>query len=813
MQAVFRLAAHKLRAGWRGWAGLALIIALAGGAVLAAAAGASRTDSAYPRFLVASRAPGALVSPAGSGVAGYDAAVGRLPGVTASAALVGISALPVNANGSLDGDAATFASLDGRYGRVLGIPKMLAGRLPGQDAPGEIAVSQIGAQQLNLRVGSVLRLAAESNAPHPRPPRLLTEHVVGIVVTTSSVLPVTYLDQDATVMASLALYRELGPDYEAFDGVYVTLKPDTWLSAFSAAAEKLAQRYPQTGKQVFVADETTQEATIERLIRPQAVALALFALALALTALLIVGQVAARTLLAAAQDNGTLAALGMTRRQLFAAGMTETAAATVAGALGAVATAIAASPLTPIGPARLAEPDPGVSVNAGVLAAGAAAIVVLLAGRVAVTAWRQAAARPAAPDAAEPARRRPRFADRLSLAGAPLAAVTGVRLALDPGGRASGGARTSVPVRSAMAGLAVAVAAVAAAGTFGANLLRLVETPSLYGQNWNIAFQGQFDTVTPKQFAQYTGHVSGITGVTFGVNGTVTIGTTVIPAIGLAPGTGPMTSSTVLAGRPPATGGDIALGTSVLRQLGLRVGQTVKVAAPSGTRSMLITGSAVFPYFGQGSFTPTDVGEGAETTAAVLAPLANAANGPGYNFALVSFASGPARQADLAAFERNWRGFCASVEQNTCLVTDQRPNTVTNYAAIDATPEILAGVLAVLGLAVLAQFILASARRRRRDFALLKVLGMLRRDLSAVAFWQVATVTAVALVIGVPLGIAAGRWAWQLFANQAGLPPDPVTPLSVLWMIPATLLAAALVALPPARSVARVPAAATLRSE
>ena len=112
---------------------------------------------------------------------------------------------------------------------------------------------------------------------------------------------------------------------------------------------------------------------------------------------------------------------------------------------------------------------------------------------------------------------------------------------------------------------------------------------------------------------------------------------------------------------------------------------------------------------------------------------------------------------------------------------------MTNYAAIDATPEILAGVLAVLGLAVLAQFILASARRRRRDFALLKVLGMFRRDLSAVAFWQVATVTAVALVVGVPLGIAGGRWAWQLFANQAGLAPGAITPLPVLWMIPATL--------------------------
>jgi putative ABC transport system permease protein len=805
MFAVALLVAHKLRAGWRAWAGLAVIVAIAGGAVLAAAAGASRTDSAYPRFLAQSHASDVLVSPADSGMTGYDAAVGALPGVAASAAVMGINAVPLTASGALNNGGLMFAPLDGRLGRTMDVPRVIDGRLPGPDAPGEVAIDQIGAQQLRLHVGSVLRMAAIDNSNHPR---LLTEQVVGVFVTRSSVVTVTYLDRVAQFVASPALYRELGPGYHAFDGVYLKLKPGASLAAISGQAQDLAKRYPATGGQVFIADEGTQAATIERAIRPQAVALALFALALALTALLIVGQVAVRTLAAAAQDNGTLAALGMTRRQLFATSMAEAASAAIAGAIGAVAIAIAASPLTPIGPARLAEPDPGVSVNAGVLAAGAVAIVVLLAARVALTAWRQAGARPAA-EVAEPSRRRPRLAERLSWTGVPLAAVTGVRFALDPGT-----GRASVPVRSAMLGLAVAVGAVAAAGTFGANLLRLVGTPSLYGQAWDVAFDGQFSSVTPKQFDQLTAHVPAITDVTFGIHGSVTIGTTVIPAIGLAPGTGPVMSSTVLDGHPPTTAGQIALGASVLRDLRLRVGQTVPVSTPIGKRPMLITGSAVFPYFGEGSFTPTDAGQGAETTAAVLAPLAYASNGvPGYNFALVNFAPGPDRQADIAAFQRAWSSFCANIGQTTCIVTDQRPNTVTNYAAIDATPEILAGVLAVLGLAVLAQFILASARRRRRDFALLKVLGMFRRELSAVAFWQVATVTAVALAVGVPLGIAGGRWAWQLFADQAGLPPAAITSLPVLWMIPATLLVAALVALPPARSVARVPAAATLRSE
>ncbi|HEX4399170.1 MAG TPA: ABC transporter permease [Trebonia sp.] len=811
MFAVARLVVHTLRARWRSWAGLAVIVAVAGGAVLAAAAGASRTDTAYPRFLAGSRSSDVLVSPANSGDLGYDMALGALPGVAAVGPVVGINAVPANARGVPDNGAVMVAALDDRYARTMDVPKMLAGRLPSQETPGEVAVDPIGAEQLHLHVGSVLRMAAIDSSNHARP---FTVHVVGVFVTRGSIVPVNYLDNVPQIWGSLALYRELGPAYVAFDGAYLNLKSGTSVAAFTAAAEKLAQRYPQTGKQVFVADEATQAATVERAIRPQAVALALFALALALTALLVVGQVAARTLLTATQDNGTLAALGMTRRQLFAASMAATAAATVTGAVGAVAIAVAASPLTPIGPARLAEPHPGVSVNAGVLAAGAAAIVVLLAARVAVTAWRQAGARPAA-DEAEPSRHRGRLAERLARAGAPLAAVTGVRFALDPGAPGgAGGARAGVPVRSAMLGLAVAVAAVAGAATFGANLLRLVSTPSQYGQTWDMAWNGQFVSLTPKQFSQIAGHVPGISDVTYGVQGSVTIGETVIPAIGLARGTGPMLSPTLLDGRPPATDGEIALGSSVLRQLGKQVGQMVTVSTSAGTRAMRITGSAVFPYFGQGSFTPTDAGEGAETTAAVLAESATAADGAGgYQFALVSFAPGPARQAHVAAFERAWQSFCASIQQSTCLVTDQRPNTVNNYAAIDSTPEILAAVLTVLGVAVLAQFILASARRRRRDFALLKVLGMFRRELGAVAFWQVATVTAVALAVGVPLGVAGGRWAWQLFANQAGLDPGTITPLSVLWMIPATLLVAALVALPPAMSVARVPAAATLRSE
>ena len=119
-------------------------------------------------------------------------------------------------------------------------------------------------------------------------------------------------------------------------------------------------------------------------------------------------------------------------------------------------------------------------------------------------------------------------------------------------------------------------------------------------------------------------------------------------------------------------------------------------------------------------------------TAGLLKPQASAASGSGYNFVLVRFAPGPRRAAEIAGFGRAMGPFCATAGRPACVVSDQHPNGVTNYARIDGTPEVLAGILATLGLAVLGQFAVASARQRRRDFAILRTLGLLRRQLTSI---------------------------------------------------------------------------------
>ena len=114
-----------------------------------AAAGALRTDSAYPRFLKASKASDALVSPTGTGLGGYYRALAHLPGAAEVAPAIGLSIQPA---GHHQGGADVEAPADGRLWRRVEIPRVLAGRLPGADRAGEIAVDQNGAALLHLRV-------------------------------------------------------------------------------------------------------------------------------------------------------------------------------------------------------------------------------------------------------------------------------------------------------------------------------------------------------------------------------------------------------------------------------------------------------------------------------------------------------------------------------------------------------------------------------------------------------------------------------------------------------------------------------------
>jgi predicted lysophospholipase L1 biosynthesis ABC-type transport system permease subunit len=110
--------------------------------------------------------------------------------------------------------------------------------------------------------------------------------------------------------------------------------------------------------------------------------------------------------------------------------------------------------------------------------------------------------------------------------------------------------------------------------------------------------------------------------------------------------------------------------------------------------------------------------------------------------------------------------------------------------------------------------LLTGLHRRRRELAVLKTLGLVRSQLLRVAAWQATALAAAALVIGLPLGVLAGRWAWAVFAGSAGVSgvADVPAPL-VLLAIPATLALANLIAAGPGWNAARGRPASVLRTE
>jgi len=795
MGAVWLRLRAELRRQWRVWLALAVLLGVIGGIALTAAAGARRTDTAYPRFLRTSHAAQLAVFPARSGFGGYFAAVARLPEVSSSAsgAFLQMSLPGAPAYSGLTAEASPA----GDDGVSLDRVKVLSGRLFDPADPHAVMISQQLADQQHLRPGGTLHLTG-----YPQQgPSSDVRHRVRLAFRVSAV--VAFTDQIAAasyprllLTPAFARTRQAMSFNPAGGALYLVLRPHASAAAFTRQATALARRYRVGDLQV--AYLATTYAAAQRAIRPEAAALAIFAGLAGLIALAIIGQLLSRQLALDSAEFPVLRALGMSRSRLVALSLARVAMVTAAGAAIAVAIAIAASPLMPIGPARSAEPDPGVDVNLAILGAGfvlIAAVPLLVVLPAALRAAGRARgalglAEPAAP--ARPSRLGPAF----GLAGS-VPGNLGVRMAFEPGH-----GRTAVPVRSALAGTTVAVAAVVAAMVFGASFLALVGTPHLYGQNWPQELNLQAGAVPAVMGEKVLAQVTGLTGYAAGDYGEVSVtgpgrGGTVVPAIGLDQWRG-RGFLTLLAGRAPAGPREIALGSGTLRTLGLHVGQQVRVGVNGRASPMRIVGSVVFAAFHVGGNTPTDLGTGAVVAASVLSqpnPPFCPASATCYSFFLLRYR--PGTDLRVAAAEVSRAAIRSHCPPGLCVVnSDERPSDIENFTGIRDTPLILGAVLALLAVGTLAHVLLTGVRRRRRDLAVLKTLA------------------AAALLVGLPLGLLAGRWAWLVFAGSAGLGSQADVPVPlVLLVIPVTLILAVLLAAVPGWTAARIRPALILRSE
>jgi hypothetical protein len=568
------------------------------------------------------------------------------------------------------------------------------------------------------------------------------------------------------------------------------------------------------------------EGQVERAGKPEAIALGVFGVIAALAALLIAGLSVSRTLWENGEDLDVLRAMGADPVTTTADALFGPLGAVIVGGLLAVGVAVGLSPLAPIGPTRQVDRAPGIAFDWTVLGVGLALFTLGLGSLTGVLAYRRAT-RPFG-EQAEPVQRRSRLVTAAARVGLPAPAIAGLRFSLE-----RGHGRTAVPVRSALVGAVLAVTVVAATLTFASGLHTLDSHPALYGWNWSYAIDSPGGNNIPPAAGVLLDHdrdVAAWTGFGFA---SVQIDGMTVPAL-LTARQGDV-DPPLLSGHGIENKHQIVVGASTLAALHKKLGQTVTVSYGSPhdfpvyvpPTPLVVVGIATMPAIGTagtlhvsmgtGLLLPTGV-EPAAMRQALTSPDPNL-NGPAMDVVQlrpgVSAAAGRASlQRIVAAADRVMAQDSQGAGDDYNVLGVQRPAEIVNYQSTGATPATLAAGLAVGAVVALGLTLTASVRRRRRDLALLKTLGFTPRQLATAVAWQASVAATVGIVIGVPAGIALGRWLWTLFARAIYAVPQPSVPvLEIVLVGIGALVLANVVAAFPGRIAARTSTAFVLRAE
>ncbi len=797
----------ELRRRWRGLVLVALLIGLAGGASLAAFAGARRTSSAFDRFLAWSRSQDVVVL--GSEVTPDQVErVRALPDVrtVGAARFLGMA----GPDGQLLAGGAAFAPLDDVFGREVYRSRAVAGRAPSKGAADEIAVSETFAREQGLHLGDRLGVtgytqeqfdgARQAQELGPPAGPHVELRIVGVTrspddlnLQASSggvlVLPRAFLD---------AYGDRIGSWYGAQGAVLGVrlVRREAGVTSFVSRLDGVLSPGSYDIDPVALTRGGVQES-IDLLAR----AAFLFGLIVSVAGLIAVGLTIARRVALLGSEYSSLRELGLTPRWRMAAAAAPVLLAALVGVVVAVAAAWAASPLFPFGLAGDAEPHPGVAFDPLVLLGGGAVIVVAGATLAAGAAWRAVKATASPARSAQPSRLR----RAVEAAGMPPPVAVGVRMALEPG---SG--RTAAPVRSALAGTALAVLGVVAVLVFGASLDHLLATPSARGTAWDAAISDS--QLRPAHADDRCGAVDtrllddrDVDAVAMACSANITVGDRGVGAVGITPLRGAI-GPTVLEGRAPSAPDEVALGGTTLAALGLHIGDRATVRTRDGPFEYRVVGRVVVPRL----VDPEAIADGGVFTGAGFDRMPET-EGTSDSHVVVRFRRG----VDVAAAEARIEALPGIGDTyNPGVVPAQMPVEVARLKEVDRAPAVLMVLLGLLGALAVGHLLVTSIRLRRRDLALLKCLGFRRRQLAATVASQALTVAALGLVAGLVGGLAAGAAFWRATAHDVGVVATVDRPAPALLLVAAvTLAVAGVVAVLPARRAARLPTATVLRAE
>jgi hypothetical protein len=816
-----------------------LLVGLVGGVALGAVAAARRTQSTFPAYLAASHASDLQFqfysSQSLASLDSFTKELEHLPQVTRLAIAPTLFVSPIGANGRAlpssvnSNEISTIGSVGGEYftqDRVA----VVAGRMANPDSTHEMVATAAMAKLAGWHLGETVRMgdftvAQLNSGANPGTARLgltFSAQLVGLVVFSNQIASDDIDRYPTFQLLTPALTRTLraGATYPDYG-----LRIQGGSSAIAEVEQEIARLVPKGSPYAFHVTAVT-EGQVERSSKPEAIALGVFGAIAALAALLIAGQAITRALWAEGEDLDVLRALGADPSTVMWDATFGLLGAVTLGGLLAVGLAVALSPLAPLGPARQVDPAPGFAFDWSVLGVGFAVLAAGLSALTVAFAYRRA--HRGIGQHSDPVPRGSAIVNAATHYGLRAPAVTGLRFSLEPGH-----GRSAVPVRSVLVGSVLAVTVVVATVTFASGLNTLVAHPALYGWNWNYAIEPVGGSNVPPMVGQLLDHdpdVAAWTGFNFA---DVQIDGQTVPA--LDDGTHAAFGPPILSGHAIEAKNQIVLGAATLAALHKRIGQSVVVSYGSPkdlpiyqppTR-IVVVGTATMPAIGTPGTLHPSMGTGALFSNALFVPaLARALvdadpnlNGPAID--VVRIRSGVTPTAARSSLHRIADAANKAVGNDPQTYGDsfvvlgvQHPAEIVNYQSTGASPGVLAGGLAVGAVVSLGLTLAASVRRRRRDIALLKTLGFTKRQLAVAVAWQASVAAFVGIIVGVPAGIALGRWLWDLFARDIYAVPLPTVPaLEVTLVGLGALVLANLVAAVPGQMAARTRTALVLRSE
>ncbi|MCU1364914.1 MAG: hypothetical protein JWN39_553 [Ilumatobacteraceae bacterium] len=785
---------------------LAVFAGLVGTAVLTSWEYSRRADSVIPRRIEALPLPDGTLQSCPPGVdPGTDPTECFTPtnNLTAFAALKTsphqvagrvYASATVAITGAIGGrrttDAGTLLDEDG----ILGNGYFISGHAPDPDDPGEASMSEKAAEIVGVRTGDSLEV--DACAPGPSGDDVCDDHttvrVVGITRSESDLVP--QLDRPPGVeltvpafgiMVSRAWYFAHGASTSSFVTTNFKLAPGSTLDDVRV---DLARSLSGWAVLLTAYEDSPRFTALRRSTSLQGYSFELVAVILLLAGMLFVGQTILRQIRRELSDRRIVVAMGSGRRLPFVVAAIRFSPIVIGATLISVVGALVLSSSGPTGIAGRAEVQPGFRFDATVVLGGAALSVIALSAMVALATAVTVRERPSAG-------RRPR-------AGALSASIGSAALRV-------GTRRYARGLVIAVIGTTVGIASVATAAIVVGSLARVDADSARYGAPWDYAVATSGDPASVAAgvaAAKADPYLTDLALVTasgpFQLPGVATFW-----AVSMQPQRGSM-GPTVVSGRPPTADDEIAIAPLTMRAMGLHIGDSLTSlptllgdgsdgSAPGSVGPFSVVGEvlvgAVDPSVGPGN--------GVIVTEAVRSRIDTA----GSPYLVVRTNPTMSRTEVIDHLVATY---------GSAVVLPGRQDDLRNLDRVASSPWIVAWLIVALALAAVGHALVTSVRRRRRELAVLRSLGFTSTQVIGSIVWRSVLVALTAVLIGVPLGIVAGRWTWGRVVRDVGLASGAVLPGP--WI--AAVIAGVLVIIPvlslwPGVRAARTPLVEALRTE